>query len=98
MGAHESRPDGYSAVNSRKDTIMGSGGGIALIVVGLIFLLNVIQIDIPWINEYGLGVILTLAGIAVTLLNLTLWRTSSPWRRRAVVERRIEREIDDPRL
>lgn len=75
---------------------MGVGGGIALIVVGLIFLLNVIQVDIPWINEYGLGVILTLAGIALTVLNLTLWR--GPRRGGTIVERRVERDVDGPLL
>ena len=80
---------------------MGIGGGIALIVIGLIFLLHVIQIDIPWINEYGLGVILLLAGIVSVLLNLTIWRNAGPFARRrgpTVVERRIEPGIDDPYL
>jgi hypothetical protein len=80
---------------------MGIGGGIALIVVGLIFLLNVIQVDVPWINEYGLGVILTLAGVALTLLNLTLWRNAGvrgARRGTTVVERRVERDVDDPFL
>ena len=75
---------------------MSIGGGIGLIVVGLIFLLNVIQVDIPYINEYGLGVLLTLAGIVSIVLTLTLWRESRPFgaRRGRIVERRIER--DDP--
>jgi hypothetical protein len=76
---------------------MGIGGGIALIVIGLIFLLNVIQIDIPGLNEYGLGIILVLGGITAVLLSLTLWRDGGGVRRRTtIVERRVEPGIDDP--
>jgi hypothetical protein len=76
---------------------MGIGGGIALIVIGLIFLLNVIQIDIPGINEYGLGIILVLGGITAILLNLTLWRPGAGARRRTtVVERRVGPGVDEP--
>lgn len=80
---------------------MSIGGGIGLIVVGLIFILNVVQVDIPWINEYGLGVILVLGGIAAILLSLTVWRDARPWGRRrgaTIVERRIEPGPDDPYL
>ncbi len=76
---------------------MGIGGGIALVVIGLIFLLNVIQIDIPGINEYGLGIILVLGGITAVVLNLTLWRPGGGTRRRTtVVERRAEPGVDEP--
>jgi len=75
---------------------MGIGGGIALIVVGLIFLLNVVQVDIPWINEYTLGLILVLGGIAAIVLSLTIWR--APRGGTTVVERRTERGVDDPLL
>jgi hypothetical protein len=76
---------------------MGIGGGIALIVIGLIFLLNVIQVDIPGLNEYGLGIILVLGGIAAILLSLTVWRTPVGRRRgTTVVERRVEPGVDDP--
>ena len=72
---------------------MGIGGGIALIVVGLVFLLNVIQVDIPGLNEYALGIIFVLGGILAVVLSLTLWRGN-----RTVVERRVERGVDDPYL
>jgi len=77
---------------------MGIGGGIALIVVGLIFLLNVIQVDIPYVNEYVLGLILVLGGIVAVVLSLTLWRGGRTvgGRGTTVVERRVER--DDPYL
>ena len=75
---------------------MGVGGGITLIVLGLILMLGVIQADIPYLNEYMLGVILILGGIAVVALSLTLWRGP---RRSSVVEREVvERDINDPRI
>lgn len=79
---------------------MSIGGGIALIVIGLILVLNVVQVDIPYLNEYGLGVILILGGIAAIILSLTLWRSAGPGRRRGttVVERRVEPGVDDPYL
>ena len=67
---------------------MSIGGGIALIVLGLIFVLNVVQVDIPWINEYALGLILIFGGIAAILLSLTVWRGRGT--------RVVERRIDDP--
>ena len=77
---------------------MTIGAGITLIVLGLILLLGVIQVDIPYVDEYALGVLLTLAGIAGILLSLTVWRsrpvTTYPGTR--VVERRVERDIDRP--
>lgn len=73
---------------------MSIGGGIALIVIGLIFVLNVVQVDIPWINEYALGLILILGGIAAILLSLTVWRG----RGTRVIERRVEPGVDDRTL
>ena len=80
---------------------MGIGGGIVLIVLGLIFLLNVIQVDIPGLNEYMLGMILVLGGVLTVVLSLTLWRGN-----RAVggsggttvVERQVERDSEGPLL
>lgn len=73
---------------------MGIGAGITLIVLGLILLLNVVQVDIPWVNEYELGVILTIAGIAAIVLALTVWRNRGAGR--TVVERRVEPGLDEP--
>lgn len=84
---------------------MGIGGGIALIVLGLIFLTGVIQVDIPGLNEQALGVILLLGGIAAIVLAQTIWRdrgvrgttvVSEPAPRSRVVEREVV-ETDDPR-
>ena len=73
---------------------MTIGAGITLIVLGLILLLGVIQVDIPYVDEYALGVLLTLAGIAGIVLSLTVWRSRYSGTR--VVERRVERDIDPP--
>jgi hypothetical protein len=77
---------------------MTIGAGITLIVLGLIFLLGVIQVDIPFIGEYGLGLLLTLAGLAGILL--TMWSRNRPWGTtpagERVVERHVERGVSDP--
>jgi len=84
---------------------MGIGGGITLIVLGLIFLTGVIQVDIPFINESALGVILVLGGIAAVVLSQTVWRDRTVGRtyvsgRRGtgrVVEREvIETDVEPP--
>ena len=81
---------------------MGVGGGITLIVLGLILTLGVIELDIPYVNEYAMGVILILGGIAAVVLALTVWRDRGgiyPARRSGgrVVEREVvERDVDDP--
>ena len=80
---------------------MTIGAGITLIVLGLILLLGVIQVDIPYVDEYALGVLLALAGIAGIALSLTVWRSRSVTtypesRGTRVVERRVERDVDPP--
>lgn len=82
---------------------MGIGAGIVLAVLGLILMSGVIQVDIPFVNEYTLGVILLLGGLAAIVLALTIWRSRPvdgyPAGRGRVVQRDIiERDIDDPRL
>ena len=42
---------------------MGIGTGIVLIALGLVLLLGVIQVDIPWVEDYTLGLILTVLGV-----------------------------------
>lgn len=81
---------------------MTLGTGITLIVIGLIFLLGVVEVDIPYIDEYALGVLLTLAGIAAIVLLLTWGRShGTTYVQRSggtrVVERRVVRD-DDPML
>jgi hypothetical protein len=74
---------------------MTIGAGITLIVLGLILLLGVIEVDIPYVDDYALGVLLTLAGIAGIVLSLTVWRGRT-WAYGSggtrVVERRVERD------
>jgi hypothetical protein len=71
---------------------MTIGAGITLIVLGLILLLGVVEVDIPYVDDYALGILLTLAGIAGIVLSLTVWRrATSPGTR--VVERQVERDI-----
>ena len=53
---------------------MSIGAGITLIVLGLVLLLRVVQVDVPYIDEYTLGVLLTLAGIACIVLSLTVFK------------------------
>lgn len=66
---------------------MSIGAGITLIVLGLVFLLRVVQVDVPYIDEYTLGVLLTLAGIACIVLSLTVFRSGRTTR---VIEERRE--------
>ncbi|MFL6089139.1 MAG: hypothetical protein ACJ71Z_03255 [Aeromicrobium sp.] len=77
---------------------MTIGAGITLIVLGLILLLGVVQVDIPFINEYALGVLLTLAGIAGIILVLTVgrgraWGWNSTYVERRPTTRVVERRI-----
>lgn len=66
---------------------MGLGVGIFLVVLGLIFLLGVINVDLPGIEDTTLGWILLLAGIAAIVLGLIASRNA---RTRTVEERRID--------
>jgi hypothetical protein len=47
---------------------MGIGSGIALILAGLVLLLGVINVDIPRVDDYGLGVLLTIVGVVSIVL------------------------------
>lgn len=69
---------------------MGIGGGITLIVLGLIFTMNVIEVDIPAVNEEALGVILIIGGIVALVMFMTVWRGGGPWAsRREVIQRDV---------
>ena len=67
---------------------MNIGAGIALIVFGLILMLRVITVDIPYVDEYTLGLLLTLAGLACIVLSLTLLKRGRTTR--VIEERRME--------
>jgi len=47
---------------------MGIGTGIALLLFGLILLLGVVNVDIPWVDDYRLGVLLTILGVVAIAL------------------------------
>lgn len=66
---------------------MGLGVGIFLVVLGLIFVLDVINVDLPGIEDNTLGLILLVAGIAGIVLGMIASRNS---RRTVVEERRVE--------
>lgn len=65
------------------------GLGIVLLVLGLILALNVITIDLDYINDDLLGTILIVAGALAIVLSLFY---APPWRRDTVVHH------DDPRV
>lgn len=64
---------------------MGIGTGILLLVLGLILLTGVIQVDLPWIEDYSLGWILVIGGIVALAVTLIVGR-----RRTTIVERDVE--------
>lgn len=69
---------------------MGIGLGIALLLAGLVLLLGVVQVDIPWIDEYTLGVLLALGGVVAIVLVVAM---SAKRRRSTVIERDVDREV-----
>lgn len=67
---------------------MGLGVGILLVVLGLIFLLGVIEVDLPAIEDVTLGWILLIAGIVAIVLGLIASRNARTTR--TVEERRLD--------
>lgn len=68
---------------------MGIGTGIVLLLFGLILVLQVVQVDLPWVDDYRLGVLLTILG-AVSLI-LVMSVNASRRRSTHVIER--DREV-----
>ena len=66
---------------------MGLGVGIFLVVLGLIFVLDVINVDLPGIEDNTLGLILLVAGIAGIVLGMIASRNA---RTKVVEERRVQ--------
>jgi hypothetical protein len=58
-----------------KDEIMGIGLGIVLTLVGLILLMQVVNVDVPWVDDHRLGVLLVIVGVVelvlVVIMNAT---------------------------
>lgn len=60
------------------------GLGIILLVIGLIFVLNVITVDLQFIDDGALGWILVIAGVLAIVLSLVV---APPWRRTDTYDR-----------
>ena len=58
------------------------GLGIVLLVLGLILALDVITVDIDYVNDDLLGTILIVAGVLAIVLSLFI---APPWRRDRVI-------------
>jgi uncharacterized membrane protein HdeD (DUF308 family) len=58
------------------------GLGIVLLVAGLILALDVITVDLSFVDDSALGWILILAGVLAIVLSLVY---APPWRRRETV-------------
>lgn len=65
------------------------GLGIVLLVLGLILALDVITVDLDFVDDGALGAILIVAGVLAIVLSLFY---APPWRRETVV-----RHVDDDR-
>ena len=67
---------------------MGIGLGIVLLVIGLILVMGVVQIDIGFIDDTGLGWILVIVGALAVVLALVMNKQRSETKH--VVERRYD--------
>ena len=67
---------------------MSIGLGIVLLLFGLILLLVVVNVDLPFVEDYQLGILLTVLGVVALILTMVLGAS----RRRSthVVEREHE--------
>jgi hypothetical protein len=65
---------------------MGLGLGIVLLLGGLVLVLDVIDYDIPNVDDNSLGWLLVVVGAAAIILTLVLWAIRS--RRATTVEER----------
>lgn len=66
------------------------GLGIVLLVLGLVFALDVITVDVKYVNDDALGTILIIAGVLAIVLSLLI---APPWRRDRVVRDYDERPL-----
>ena len=70
---------------------MGIGPGIGLLLAGLVLVLRVVNVDLPWVDDYRLGVLLVVLGVVSLVLTLVAWGTART--RTRVIE---HRRLDDP--
>lgn len=66
---------------------MGIGLGIVLTLLGLILVLDVINVDLPYVDDHQLGILLVVMGVAALVIVLCM----SAMRRRST--RVIERDV-----
>ena len=64
------------------------GLGIVLLVLGLILQLDVLTVDLDFVDDNALGWILIVAGVLAIVLSLLY---APPWRRRETVVRHDDR-------
>ena len=67
---------------------MGIGLGVVLLVIGLILVMDVVQIDIGFIDDTGLGWILLIVGVLAIVLALVMNKQRSETKH--IEERRYE--------
>jgi len=51
---------------------MGIGLGIVLTLIGLTLVLHVVNVDLPYVDDYQLGLLLLIVGVVALLLVVTL--------------------------
>ncbi|MEV5000365.1 hypothetical protein [Nocardioides sp. LML1-1-1.1] len=64
------------------------GLGIVLLVAGLVLAMDVITVDIKYVNDDALGTILIVAGVLAIVLSLVV---APPWRRAPRDDRYVDR-------
>lgn len=67
---------------------MAIGTGIVLLLLGLILLTGVVNVDIPAVDDYQLGILLAIVGALALVLSLVVGAR----RRSTVVERDVTTE------
>jgi hypothetical protein len=51
---------------------MSIGLGIVLLLLGLILILGVVNVDLPLVEDYQLGILLTVLGVVALILTMVL--------------------------
>lgn len=64
---------------------MGIGLGIVLILIGLVLVLDIINYNIPHVDDEKLGWVLLIVGVLALVVSLVFWNINS--RRRVSVTR-----------
>ena len=67
---------------------MGIGLGVFLALIGLVIELDVVNYDIPRVDDDALGWLLIIAGVISIVLSLIVWMSHG--RRRVLVDRATE--------